>query len=504
MPFGLGRRVCIGESMAKTELFLCLGSMIQRFQLLPEDPLKPPPLKYISGLTIAPEVYMSNRSLPPSPMWSLPVVGHFLFLNKDLRPDFQKWRNQCGDIFSLQLGSKLMIVLNGYDVIHEALVTRGDDFSDRPVILLDELLGSQGKGIVFSSGSVWNEHRALSLGILRKFGLGTDALANRITSEVTHLLNHLAEHIDQPVDIGRWTTTSTASAADGKNVCVQQSNFNFELHALLKYLPRDVCNERQLKKILMIMSGIFQQFIDESKDKDPEDSFIASYVHERESRLKSGQETSLDDANLLKSVFDLFLAGTETTSVTLSWFVLYMLNYPDIQLKIFQEISQCVGMHRSPTMQDKSKLIYVNAAIMETQRLSSILPQSVSRTCSSDQTIRNFTIPKGSLIAPNLDSVLLDEKIWGDDAKSFRPERFIDEVGQLKKIPEFVPFGLVRRVCLGEALAKTELFITLTAMVQRFELSPVDPAKPASMNYVYGLTCRPQPYLVQITERKQV
>ncbi|KAK0061484.1 cytochrome P450 2J1 [Biomphalaria pfeifferi] len=186
----------------------------------------------------------------------------------------------------------------------------------------------------------------------------------------------------------------------------------------------------------------------------------------------------MDERNLLRSVFDLFIAGTETTSTTICWFVLYMLNYPQVQKKIFDEIEAHIGTERVPSIQDRPKLVYLSAAIKETQRLSSITPQSVMRFCSKTHTIRNYTIPEGSLIAPNLDSVLLDKKIWGSDADVFNPDRFIDTNGQLKKPEEFIPYGVGRRVCLGESMAKTELFLYLSSLIQRFLLLPVHPDQP--------------------------
>ncbi|KAH9504910.1 hypothetical protein Btru_061010 [Bulinus truncatus] len=76
--------------------------------------------------------------------------------------------------------------------------------------------------------------------------------------------------------------------------------------------------------------------------------------------------------------------------------------------------SEHARLDQSPIIQDTTKLIYLNAAILETQRLaSSVVPHSVPHPRPRDVTVRGYTIPKGSFIMPNLDSVLHDEKNLG-------------------------------------------------------------------------------------------
>ncbi|KAK0061488.1 cytochrome P450 II f2-like protein II [Biomphalaria pfeifferi] len=78
-------------------------------------------------------------NVPPCPVRPLPIVGHLLTLKADQRPQFKKWREQCGDIFSVYLGSKLLVVINDFDLIKETFVKRAEEFSDRPVMFIDEI-----------------------------------------------------------------------------------------------------------------------------------------------------------------------------------------------------------------------------------------------------------------------------------------------------------------------------------------------------------------------------
>ncbi|KAI8747689.1 cytochrome P450 2B1 [Biomphalaria glabrata] len=481
-------------------------------------------LIFFTSLLVYAYYRLSNKTLkvPPCPVRPLPIVGHLLTLKADQRPQFKQWREKCGDIFSVYLGSKLLVVINDFQLIKDTFVKRADDFSDRPVMFLDEMTGQKGRGIVMNSGHVWKEQRSVALSILRKFGFGKNVLAERVQEEVSHYLDYLSSYDSKPVDIRKITTESTAniicSILTGKRYEYNDPTFqklimeieNFfssnkqeavvTFFPLLKYLP----GHHKMAQNMNYIFSILKEFIVKSKDKDPEDNFIASYVSEKDSRIAIGGDTSMDEINLLRSVFDLFIAGTETTSTTICWFVLYMLNYPHIQKKIFDEIEAHIGTERVPSIQDRPKLVYLNAAIKETQRLSSIAPQAALRMCSKDLTIGEFTLPKGSLMVPNLDSVLLDKKIWGSDADVFNPDRFIDTKGQLKKPEEFIPFGVGRRVCLGESMAKTELFLYLSSLIQRFHLLPVHPDQPPPMDYIYGLTMIPKPYQLRLVERASI
>jgi cytochrome P450 len=138
---------------------------------------------------------------------------------------------------------------------------------------------------------------------------------------------------------------------------------------------------------------------------------------------------------------------------------------------------------------------------METQRFASIVPVGFRREVNETFEYGGFTFPKGCIVWPVLDSVLLDKKIWGDP-ETFRPERFINEDGALLNREEFVPFGVGKRLCLGEALAKMELFLFLSALFQRFKVEPETPEKLPTLETSFSNVLVPQPFKVKFTERK--
>ncbi|BFZ07130.1 hypothetical protein BsWGS_10169 [Bradybaena similaris] len=466
--------------------------------------------------------------LPPYPRRPLPIVGHLFYLEQDTRAQMKKWRKQCGDIFSINICGYPVVVLNGYDVLKEALVKKADIFSDRTFLFFDAATGFPNKGVMFSHGANWKEQRSVSLSILRQFGMGKNILADKIQEEVSCFTDYLASLGGKSTDIRIMTNISTSnvicSIIIGHRFDYDDKDFRYLMTRLnstatdqtmlnvinflpwLKYLPGDFFNTQKFIENVNVVFGMLNKFVNLKKRDDVSasdaDNLIDAYIAGKNTKVKNGLSTYMDDDNLRKVIIDLFNAGSETTSTTITWFLVYMLNYPEIQEKLYQEIKHVVGTDRLPNMQDRSKLPYLNAAILETLRLASIVPLSLLHATSEDVTFRGYEIPKGTHIIPNLDSVLHDKAIWGEDVMTFRPERFLDSSGKLLDREEMVAFSIGRRVCLGEALAVMELFLFLSNMIQRFQFLPGNKAPPSCTDYIFGIACPPKPYEVQCVERK--
>ncbi|XP_048253649.1 cytochrome P450 2D14-like [Haliotis rufescens] len=461
--------------------------------------------------------------LPPGPPL-LPFVGNVLSMGSDPRITFKELRQQYGDIFSVYMFNKPLIVLNGYSALRDAIVKNADDFSDRPHSFLNDFI-VKGKGLSGSSGELWREQRRFALNTLREFGAGRNIMEDKIHEEISQFLEAFETERGQGFDCTRLVHNAVSnvicSTVFGKRFEYTDPRFIKILKALeeyfailgvagvanvlpfLRFLPGDLF---KFKKMMRSIDTIISQLVDpmikehlQKHDDDNVDDFIHAYIKEMRLRKETQENTTLDLENLTMVIADLFAAGTETTSTTIRWTLAYFLHNPDIQEKCFQEIQENIGQSRRPSMQDKTKLPYMEATIMEVLRRADIVPASLPHTVPHDVQFRGHTFPKGVLVILMLDSVLQDPDVWGDP-DNFRPDRFLDDTGKIVKKEEFIPFSLGRRVCLGESMARMEMFLFLTTMIQRFKFVPVDGQMP-SLDGIMGLTHFPRPFLMKAIPR---
>ncbi|XP_037659814.1 cytochrome P450 2C42-like [Choloepus didactylus] len=190
---------------------------------------------------------------------------------------------------------------------------------------------------------------------------------------------------------------------------------------------------------------------------------------------KHNSQSEFTMENLTVTVNDLFGAGTETMSTTLRYGLPLLLKYPEVAAKIQEEIDRVVGRHWSPCMQDRSSMPYKDAVVHEIQRYIDLLPTGVPHAVISNVKFRNYVIPKGTNIIMSLTSVMQNNKEF-PNPKRIDPGHFLDKSGNLRKSDYFMPFSTGKRICLGEGLARMELFLFLTTVLQNFTLkSLVEP-----------------------------
>ena len=173
--------------------------------------------------------------------------------------------------------------------------------------------------------------------------------------------------------------------------------------------------------------------------------------------------------------FHLFIIiGVETTSTTLRWALLLMALNPEIQKRVQQEIHEKIGRERPPRASDRLELRYTESVLLEVQRFGTLVPNSLARRATKDITLLGFDIPENSLILSNIYAVHRDPKLWADP-EHFNPEANFtrrDANGQLEIVNTeyLIPFGVGRRVCLGESLARQELLIFFVGLMQHFQV----------------------------------
>ncbi|KAH9525299.1 Cytochrome P450 2E1 [Bulinus truncatus] len=480
-------------------------------------------LVMMSSLLVLVIYRKSDKShLPPSPGWSLPIVGHLYMMDSNPRKQFLEWGKRLGPLVSLKMGNQRAVILYGYDVIKDAFVKHADVFSNRPKLFITQALGKD-RGFVTST-TQWKEQRKVSTEILRHLGLGSNVMEEKIQEGISELLARLADIQGKPVNpkpllgcsISKIITTlvfgqdfrynddrmAECASLVGDQISLIEGAVVLNFLPFLKYLPGDVF---RLKEVLAITEQLEESLIANQiklrqESNVPSDDFICCYLNKMK---EEGESPAINLQNLVSVVSNFFAAGTATTCTTLEWTLLYLLHHPDIYNKCYQNIAQNLGADVKPTARDRQKLKYVTATIMEVQRISSIAPFSLYHSASRDIVFKDYLIPKGTIIIPSLDSVLHSEQIWGDPLY-FRPERFLDATGEeLIEREELIPFSIGSRQCLGKSMAKIELFLFLVSIIQNFTISVPSITGLPPLKDVFGLSCSPQPYELCFLPRKE-
>ncbi|KAK3552877.1 hypothetical protein QTP86_024783 [Hemibagrus guttatus] len=259
----------------------------------------------------------------------------------------------------------------------------------------------------------------------------------------------------------------------------------------LKDLKLLLINRHQILKQIKELVANLEETLNLEETRGLVDSFL---IHKKKAEKAGDKDTLFHEHNLIITVSNLFSAGTDTTSTTLRWCLLLMAKYPQIQDRVQEEIDRVIG-HRQAVMEDRKNLPYTEAVIYETQRLANIVPMSLPHTTTCDVKFQGFFIKKGTCVFPLLTSVLRDETQW-ESPLTFNPAHFLDEQGQFVKKDAFMPFSAGRRVCLGESLAKMELFLFFTSLLQHFRFTPPPGVSEDQLDLTptEGLTLNPSPH----------
>uniref|UniRef100_A0ABK0LEH6 Cytochrome P450, family 2, subfamily u, polypeptide 1 n=1 Tax=Rattus norvegicus TaxID=10116 RepID=A0ABK0LEH6_RAT len=422
--------------------------------------------------------------IPPGPK-PRPLVGNFgyLLLPRFLRLHFwlgsgsqtdtvgrhvylARLARVYGNIFSFFIGHRLVVVLSDFQSVREALVQQAEVFSDRPRMPLISILTKE-KGIVFAHyGPIWKQQRRFSHSTLRHFGLGKLSLEPRIIEEFAYVKAEMQKHGEAPFSpfpvisnavsniicslcFGQrfdYTNKEFKKVLDfmsrGLEICLHSQLFLINLCPWFYYLPFGPFKElRQIERdITCFLKNIIKEHQESLDANNPQDFIDMYLLHTQEEKDKC-KGTNFDEDYLFYIIGDLFIAGTDTTTNSLLWCLLYMSLNPGVQKKVHEEIERVIGRDRAPSLTDKAQMPYTEATIMEVQRLSMVVPLAIPHMTSEKTVLQGYSIPKGTVVLPNLWSIHRDPVIW-EKPDDFCPHRFLDDQGQLLKRETFIPFGI--------------------------------------------------------------
>lgn len=460
----------------------------------------------------------SSPEDPPGPK-PLPLLGNLHLLDlRQLHMSLFKLSKKYGSVFTVHFGPKKFVVLAGYKTVKQALVNQADEFGERDITPIFQDF-NQGFGILFANGDSWKAMRRFALSTLRDFGMGKKMSEEKIVDETRYLREVFEKFQGNPFDTTQpvnYAVSNIISAIvygkrfeyeDPKfqnmvnkakkniqmigSVVIQIYNMCPALGPWMKTWRLVMKSRESLRREIKELVYILQETLNPLESR----GFIDSFLIHKQSTQDSGETKShFHEQNLIITVSNLFAAGTDTTGTTLCWGLLLMAKYPHIQDRVQKEIDEILA-GREPASEDRKNLPYTDAVIHEVQRLANIVPMNLPHMTSCDVSFNGYVIKKGTCVLPLLTSVLRDETEW-ETPDSFNPGHFLDENGQLRKRDAFIPFSAGRRACLGESLARMELFLFFTSLLQRFRFTPPPGVSEDDLDLtpVVGFTLNPSPH----------
>uniref|UniRef100_A0A8D0CE54 Cytochrome P450 n=1 Tax=Salvator merianae TaxID=96440 RepID=A0A8D0CE54_SALMN len=460
---------------------------------------------------------------PPGPM-PLPFIGTIMQIDsRKPHLSFKQLSKKYGNIYSLQNFYTNVVVLNGYKTVKEAIGHNSEDFADRPPFVMQNHIADYKQGLILARyNQTYKELRKFLLTALKEFGMGKKSLEEQVAKEAEYLCSAFKSQEGLPFDphylLNNAVSNIICSLTFGHRFDYEDQEFQkllllfensmgevvgllpqlIEIAPCLLYIPtlRKKISENQSRMIAYIYKMVKSHIDtwDSSCRRDIIDAFLEE-IKKRKKDVKSG----FNYDRLYGMIVELFGAGTETVTTTLRWALVYLSLYPEVQRKVQEEINEVIGKNRSSKTEDQASMPYTHAVINEIQRLADVTPLMLPHVAYRDTVLQGFFIPKGTTVLINLSSVLKDETIW-EKPLTFYPEHFLDEKGQYVKREAFLPFSAGSRMCLGEQLAKTELFIFLTTLLQNFTFRLSDKSM-LKDDGRWGFTIAPPAFQIQALPR---
>lgn len=464
--------------------------------------------------------------LPPGPR-GFPLVGSIFSLGRNPHLTFMEMAKKYGNVFTVNLAGQNVLVLNGFEAVREALVKQSTVFAGRPHLALTQEL-TEGQGIVSADyGSIWREQRRFTLQTLRNFGFGKQSFETNIQEEIRCMLDEFRATSGKPFNANHVMETSVSNVVCSINFGQRfqyddpsfeklvQSIYRFSeigtnasavnYFPILRRLPfPDLKEVYEIEKTMKsFMYGMIESH---KKTKKPgiNRDLIDGYLHEIDRRKGEGLEDeaskSFNEVYLYHTLSDLLFAGTETMSSTLRWAVLYMIKYPHIQAKVQEELDSVVERDQLPSWRQRSQLPYTEATLMEVQRVANITAIGFPHKTTEDTQLFNYFIPKDTSVFINLYSVHVDSSEW-ENPDEFNPNRFLTKEGKVYNHPALMPFSAGKRSCPGENLAKMQLFLFFSSILQKFRLTTTPSNPDPSLEKHYAISLCPSPFEVCAYER---
>lgn len=422
---------------------------------------------------------MHERASLPGPR-PLPIVGSLLeFREHGLLPIYLGHWRRYGDVIGYRFGPQRAVAIVHPDHLREVFIRRRASYGKglsvrnvRPLI---------GDGLFAADGDLWQRQRRIlqplfTVAAVRAYGAAMgeaiDAFIARWLAlppgEAVDLLPEMS-HLAMDV-ICRTMFGMAAGAEAGELSAAVSEAFHWVGERGVKLLPLPLRvptpGNRAFLRAKARIDRFIRRVIAERRRRGPRadggdllDRLLQATDEESGERMLEEQ--------VVNEVITVFIAGHETTAVTLTWAWLLLAGHREVEARLHAELDAVLS-GQPPTIEAVPKLVYTRQVIDEALRLYPPVWLD-PREAFADEEIAGYPIPKGTLIMPMLYATHRHPEFWPDPER-FDPERFSPERAQGRHPLAHVPFGGGPRVCLGMAFALQEMVLAVAALGQRFRV----------------------------------
>ncbi|KAK7058014.1 cytochrome P450 [Favolaschia claudopus] len=476
------------------------------------------------------ELYNRARDRRPPGPRGLPILGNILQIRKLPWVKFANWAQTYGPVFRLNIAGQDMIILNNNKTAADLLDRRSVMYSDRPRNIVARMLTGDMVFTFAQVGSQWRRmrraaHDALGPQVAKNYHPLQEREAVVLVEQMLQAPEQFDDHIKRAsaslvmaIIYGTPIMESDDRRVDEIQKHVARTLASLAPGAfLVEYLPF-------MEKLPRWMSG-WRRYAEHWYKVDS--AMLTGFFYDTKTRKESGDDGPSVAATLLDAMGSdglpmldaawlsaaLYAAGAETSSGQMEWFMMAMLLHPEAQKIAQRQIDEVVGRGRMPTFADYDQLPYVRAVVKEVLRWRPVLPLGIPHRLSQDDWYEGHYIPKDSVVISNVWGLNHDPEVYGDDADFFRPERHLNDNGDLSvplrdtKDEGHFAYGFGKRICIGRHVANRSLFIEAAAVLWSFNIEPVkdadgSPVIPEPRPFREdSLALRPAPFPCNITPR---
>ncbi|PAN47156.1 hypothetical protein PAHAL_9G238100 [Panicum hallii] len=434
-------------------------------------------------------------NLPPGP-WTLPLIGslHHLVTSPSIYRAMRDLARKHGPLMMLRLGEVPTLVVSSPEAARAVMKTHDITFADRYLNATIAVLTYDGTDLVFGTyGERWRQLRKIT--VLELLSVARVQSFQRIREEeAARFMQTLAASacagatVDLTKMISRLINDTFVRESIGSrckyqdeyleafDTAVRQTSVltvadlfpSSRLMQVLGTAPRKALACRN--KITRILEQIIREKMEamDRGDKTAHEGLIGVLLRiQKEASLS----TPLTNDAIVALMFDLFGAGSDTSSTTLNWCMTELIRYPAAMARAQAEVREALKGKSTITEDDLAgaELGYLKLVIKESLRLHCPLPLLLPRQCRETCQVMGYDIPKGTSVFVNVWAICRDPKYW-DDAEEFKPERFESTNLDYKGTSyEFLPFGSGRRMCPGANLGLANIELALASLLYHFD-----------------------------------